>query len=100
MVNVLRYVKGEGEAAYQKYGEMVLEILQKIGARPLYMGSFDSTVIGDFDETFDSIALVQYPNRQAFLDMIGSEEYQAAHVHRDEGLESQWLLASTPIFTG
>ncbi len=100
MVNVLRYEKDGGQAAYQKYGERVFQILQKIGAKPLYMGTFDSTVIGDFDESFDSIALIQYPNRKAFLDMIASEEYQAAHVHRDAGLESQWLLASTPTFTG
>lgn len=100
MLNVLRYKKDGGEAAYAKYGELVMKILAKIGAKPLYMGSFDSTVIGDFDAVFDTIALIQYPSRQAFLDMMTSEEYQAAHVHRDEGLESQWLLAGTPIFTG
>ncbi|MDG2306648.1 MAG: hypothetical protein P8R42_18750 [Candidatus Binatia bacterium] len=48
------------------------------------MGSFDSTVIGDFDETFDSIALVQCPNRQSFLDVIASEEYQAARGRRSQ----------------
>jgi uncharacterized protein (DUF1330 family) len=97
MVNVLRFAKGEGEGEYQKYGEKVAVILEKIGAKPHYMGTFDSTVIGDFDETFDAIALVQYPSRKAFLDMAMSEEYQAIHPHRDKGLESQWLLASTPF---
>ena len=99
MINVLRFKKDGGQAAYQEYGAKVGVILEKIGAKPLYMGSFDSTVIGDFDETFDMIALVQYPNRKAFLDMVVSEEYQAAHVHRADGLESQWLLASTPTFS-
>jgi uncharacterized protein (DUF1330 family) len=96
MVNVLRFNKGEGAGEYQKYAEKVAPILEKIGAKPLYMGAFDSTVIGDFDETFDAIALVQYPSRKAFVEMAMSEEYQAIHPHRDKGLDSQWLLASTP----
>ncbi len=97
MVNVLRFKKEGGQEAYARYAEAVMKIFEKIGARPLYMGSYDSTVIGDFDETFDQIALIEYPNRKAFLDMVSSAEYQAAHEHRDDGLESQWLLASTPL---
>ena len=49
-----------------------------------------------FEESFDAIALVQYPSRKAFFEMVASEEYQAIHPHRDRGLESQWLFASTP----
>ena len=47
----------------------------------------------------DAIAPVQYPNCKAFFDRIASVEYQAIHSHRDRGLESQWLFASTPSAT-
>ncbi len=96
MVNVLRFDKAEGSGEYMKYAEKVVRILEKIGAKQLYMGSYDSTVIGDFEESFDAIALVQYPSRKAFFEMVASEEYQAIHPHRDRGLEGQWLFASTP----
>jgi uncharacterized protein (DUF1330 family) len=35
---------------------------------------------------WDLIALVEYPTRQAFLDMVGSEEYRAIEHLRSEAL--------------
>jgi uncharacterized protein (DUF1330 family) len=50
-------------------------------------------VIGDSSATdYDIIAIMQYPNRQAFLNMTSSPEYQVAHVHRDAGLARQLLI--------
>lgn len=97
MVNVLRFDKDEGSGEYVKYAEKVAGILETIGAEQIYMGSYDSTVIGDFEESFDAIVLVQYPSRKAFFEMVASEEYQAIHPYRDRGLESQWLFASTRL---
>ncbi|MCH2170280.1 DUF1330 domain-containing protein [Myxococcota bacterium] len=96
MVNLLCLEKGEGAGEYGQYAKKIAPIFQAIGARILYSGTCDSVVVGDVDEKFDAIALVEYPSIRSFLGMLNSDEYKAIHPHRDRGLESQWLLASTP----
>ena len=67
------------------------------GGKVLWMGKVDQTLIGDLDaDDWDSIALVQYPSRKAFIEMTTSKEYDAAHEHRESGLERTVLLACTP----
>jgi uncharacterized protein (DUF1330 family) len=74
--------------ALQKEG-----ILAAAGAKLVFSEGVAQGVIGDSASTdFDIIAIMQYPNRQAFLAMISSPEYQAAHVHREAGLERQLLI--------
>lgn len=96
MINLLRLEKGEGAGEYGQYAKKIAPIFEQVGARVIYTGSYDSAVIGDPGESFDAIALVEYPSRKAFFAMLDSEAYKAIHPHRDKGLESQWLLASTP----
>ena len=67
------------------------------GGKILWMGKVDQALIGDLDANdWDSIALVQYPSRKAFIEMTTSKEYDAAHEHRESGLERTVLLACTP----
>ena len=42
------------------------------------------------------IGLVEYPSRQAFLEIATDPWVQEIGVHRAAGLEGQWLLAATP----
>ena len=38
-------------------------------------------------EDWDAVALVQYPSRKAFIEMVTTPEYEQAHEHRESGLE-------------
>ena len=38
---------------------------------------------------WDAVALVEYPRKEALLEMIAMPEYQAIHHHREAGLEGQ-----------
>ncbi len=52
------------------------------------MGRADQMLIGDADANdWDSVALVQYPSRKAFIDMVTTPDYEKAHEHRESGLE-------------
>lgn len=90
MLNLLKFKPG-GQAAYMKYGAAVQPLLQKVGAKSLFAGRAAFCFIGD--AVWDMVLLVQYPNKQAFLEMINSAEYQAVHHFREEGLEGQVLYA-------
>jgi len=67
------------------------------GGRVVWMGKPIGVFIGDVDANeWDAIALVAYPSRQAFLDMVSTREYGEAHSHREAGLADTVLIACAP----
>lgn len=104
MVNLLKFKKTaddgtgrSGAEAYGDYGREMMKIVERGGGRRLYAGRFDSMVIGPEDQEFDVVALVEYPSRKAFIEMTSTEEYREIDdKYRTKGLESQWLIATTP----
>jgi uncharacterized protein (DUF1330 family) len=92
MLNLLKFKPGPGAESYNEYGRQVAKILEKIGARILFMGAVAQSIIGS-DGDWDAVAIVEYPSRQVFLEMGMSAEYQAIHHFRDEGLERTELYA-------
>lgn len=103
MLNLLRYrdeaSDGSGRTgreAYLQYGVLVIEMVLDRGGSVVFQGSADEMVIGPSDEAWDDVVLVRYPSRAAFLDMVTSEAYRAAHVHRAAALADSRLLAMTP----
>ncbi len=96
MMNLLKFKPREGASEYSKYGQSAVQMVEARGGKVLWMGKVDQTLIGPVDEAWDAIALVQYPSRKAFVEMTSTEEYDAAHEHRESGLERTLLLACTP----
>ncbi|HYL51660.1 MAG TPA: DUF1330 domain-containing protein [Acidimicrobiia bacterium] len=95
MLNLLKFKPREGASEYNKYGESAVQMVEARGGKVLWMGKVDQTLIGPVDEAWDAIALVQYPSRKAFIEMTSTKEYDAAHEHRESGLERTLLLACT-----
>jgi len=84
MLNLLSFKPDGGRERYEEYGAAVAPLLEKIGGRIAFVGEPAAPLLGD--ESWDLVALVEYPTRQAFLDMIGSAEYQAVGHLRTEAL--------------
>ena len=85
MLNLLRFEADGGRERYAEYGAAVAPLLEKAGARVVFLGDAAGPLLGD--GSWDSVLLVEYPTRQAFLDMISSAEYQAIGHLRTEALE-------------
>jgi len=104
MVNLLRFkAKADapdegvsGAEAYQRYGDAMRKLVESHGGRILWTGRVDSIVITDGDTGYQAVALVEYPSRKKFVEIAQSAEVAAIGVHRTAGLESQWLIATTP----
>lgn len=98
MINLLKFRKTaengkeSGEAAYARYMINVAPLLEKTGGRLLWMGSVKQVFIGADSDQWDRVMLVEYPSKQAFLDMISAPEYQEVHKDREAGLENSALL--------
>jgi uncharacterized protein (DUF1330 family) len=77
-----------------EYGAAVAPLLERVGGRIVFLGQPAPVLLGD--ESWDMVALVEYPSRQAFLDMVGSEEYQAIAHLRTEALAKGELHPMDP----
>ena len=103
MVNLLKFKPradasegdASGQEAYGRYAEQMRKVVESQGGRFIWAGRVDSMVIGEEDPNFHVVALVEYPSRQKFLEIAGSEKVREIGEHRSAGLESQWLLATT-----
>src|SRR5262245_44862276 len=84
MLNLLAFDPDGGEERYLEYGAAVAPLLEKAGGRIVFVGQPAAVLLGD--DSWGLVALVEYPTRQAFLDMVGSEEYQAIAHLRTEAL--------------
>ena len=100
MLNLLKFKEqaegsGSGASEYGKYSDAAVQMVEARGGKVLWMGRADQILIGDPDETWDAVALVQYPSRKDFLEMVSTPEYEKAHEHRESGLERTVLIACT-----
>jgi uncharacterized protein (DUF1330 family) len=102
MLNLLKFKTEAGDGTnsgaseYGKYGDAAVEMVEDRGGKVLWMGRADQVLIGDASVGWDAVALVQYPSRKAFIDMVTTPEYEQAHEHRDSGLERTVVIACTP----
>jgi uncharacterized protein (DUF1330 family) len=108
MINLLRYRDHalyppgfaadpcRGSDAYARYSRDAIRFVHAVGGQVVWRGSAKTVVIGPATERWDDALLVQYPSKQAFLDMIGNPGYQAITVHRTAALEDSRLIATVP----
>ncbi len=86
-----------GAESYNLYGQKMRAFVESKGGRFLYMGTADSMVLGESDADWDVVALVEYPSRQAFVEIATSQHVAEIGQDRSKGLEGQWLIASTQV---
>jgi uncharacterized protein (DUF1330 family) len=96
MLNLLKFKQGGGAREYGQYGDAARGMVERLGGRLIYVGRCDQVLIGDAAQEWDAIAVVEYPSRQAFIDMVSQPDYRQAHEHREAGLERTMLIATTP----
>jgi uncharacterized protein (DUF1330 family) len=108
MVNLLKfrpraaYLDGRpadisGRQAYMLYASEMRKIIERAGGRFVFSGQIENLVIGDVEELWDLVAIVEYPSRAAFRQLVLSHEVQAIGVHREAGLAGQLLILSSPV---
>lgn len=108
MVNLLKFkAKAEyadgsdanlsGAEAYARYGRAIQACLAAVGGRQIYAGPVTGLMIGEVDDLWDMVALVEYPSLAAMQQMVSSPEYQAIEPHRKAGLVGQLNIRTSQI---
>ena len=87
-----------GSGAYREYSDQVVKMVESRGGKVIWTGRPEQVLIGDSEaDDWDLVALVSYPSRAAFIDMVTSPKYEEAHTHRERGLDRTVLLACEPV---
>ena len=110
MVNLLKfkekaeYADGRetdltGAEAYALYGRDMMRWVTAQGGRLLFSGPAHHLVLGEADELWDQVAIMEYPSKEAFVQIVSAPEVAEWGVHRAAGLEGQLLIAVTATGT-
>ncbi len=78
-----------GREAYARYAAAVQACIAAVGGRPVFAGGVTGLLLGEVEDLWDMVALVEYPSLEAMRTMISSPEYQAIEKHRMAGLAGQ-----------
>ena len=108
MVNLLKfketaeYADGSdadlsGAKAYARYGKGIQACLAAVDGKQIYAGAVTGLMIGEVEELWDMVALVEYPSLAAMQKMMSSPEYRAIEVHRKAGLAGQLNIRTSQI---
>lgn len=103
MVNLLKfrdkavYADGRqtsltGREAYMLYGAPMQKFVEAHGGRFIFMGAVDQLVIGEVEQMWDVVALMEYPSAAGFAKIATAPEVAEFAVHRAAGLEGQLLI--------
>ena len=107
IINLLRYKdwaeypegtvteKLTGQQAYERYSELSVPFVNKVGGVPMWRGTFGVNLIGPDDEEWDEVLIMQYPRRSAFEEMMADPDYQAILYHRTAAVKDSRLYGAT-----
>ena len=92
--------ESSGKDAYRDYSDQVIKMVEARGGKVIWTGRPEQVLIGDTEaDAWDLVALVSYPSRADFVDMVTSPKYEQAHTHRERGLDRTVLLACEPMLS-
>lgn len=103
MVNLLKFKdraaykdgradNSSGREAYDRYAAEMLPFVLAHGGRVIFVGPVKSLVIGEVEDMWDAVALVEYPSSEAFAKIAMSPDVARFGVHREAGLAGQLLI--------
>ncbi|QLH25009.1 DUF1330 domain-containing protein [Streptomyces sp. Rer75] len=98
MLNLLRFHPDGGRESYQRYAEALGPVINaRYGVQVDYLGDGGRALVAEDGQAWDMVALVRYPSRQAFADMLRDPEYQAVSHFRSEALVESVLQPTVPL---
>lgn len=88
--------KATGLDAYRAYARESGPVFRKLGGRQFWVGQFEHMVIGPADGKWDLVFIAEYPNAQAFIDMLRDPDYREAVKHRQAAVADSRLIRLAP----
>ncbi len=84
-----------GAEAYGLYRRKMVERVAAAGGRLVFAGIAKHLVLGQVEDLWDEVLVVEFPSTETFVEVISSPEMAEWGVHRRAGLAGQLLIATT-----
>lgn len=97
MLNLLRFHPDGGRERYHEYLGKAGPILARLGAEIVFAGDGLPALAAGDGQAWDATALVRYPNRQAFVSLVGDPEYHKVDPLRVSALSEAVLQPMRPL---
>jgi uncharacterized protein (DUF1330 family) len=97
MLNLMRFAP-DGEAKYLQYIEHFTSsgVNERYGVTIVYGGTGHASLVAADGGDWDMVALVSYPSRRHFVDMVNDPDYQEFEHLRAEAVATAVLQPTTP----
>lgn len=89
-----------GAQAYALYAQEMKPYVISKGGRFIFSGAIAHMMIGTAEEPWDVTAIVEYPSKEAFVEVATSPDVRDFGVHRGAGLKGQLLIATSESVLG
>jgi uncharacterized protein (DUF1330 family) len=91
MLNLPRFKPDGGRKRYVEYLGMAGPLAARYGAEIVFTGNGMTALSAETGQSWDAVALVRYPTRKTFTDMVADPDYEAARSLRGSALEEAVL---------
>lgn len=100
MLNLLRFSRaesgGSGKGQYNDYGTAVIKMIEDRGGKVVWAGKPFMTLIGDEHDEWDMAVIIEYPSKDAFIEMTSNPEYGKISGDRSGSLANSALIPCRP----
>jgi uncharacterized protein (DUF1330 family) len=85
-----------GKESYKHYSDAAIKMVQSTGGKLVWIGKPWTVLIGTESDEWDLVAIVEYPSREAFLEMTSRPKYKEAAGDRTAAIERSALIPTKP----
>ena len=86
-----------GIDAYRRYAELMRKRVEAKGGRFLCASKVEGLLLGQVDDLWDHVAIVEYPSASTLVEIASSEGFAELEEHREAGLAGQLNLTTQPV---
>ena len=84
-----------GREAYMRYGVAMKKLVEQSGGRFIFMAEVKGLLLGEVEELWDEVGVVEYPSPKALIEIASSAAFREIEVHRVAGLVGQLNITTS-----
>jgi uncharacterized protein (DUF1330 family) len=81
-----------GQEAFNLYGEVAGKTIEDLGGRVVLQAPTEQIMIGNEAANWHAAAIMYFPSRGAFLQMMSDANFQRASRHRKAALKNHYMI--------
>lgn len=101
MLNLLKFTRSEGgsggKSQYGDYGSAVIRMIEERGGKVVWSGRPFAALIGDEHDEWDMAVIIEYPSKDAFIEMTSNPNYAKISGDRTDSLANSALIPCRPV---